>query len=80
VDIYRVFGLPQVIANLALGFGVIGAAALVGRWSPGTRGSAFVRWIDDDMHRRKKTWRDGRRTGRKCARSSKAKSPRSATC
>ena len=49
VDIYRTFGLPWVIANLAFGFGVIGSGALVIRWFPWFRRSAFLDRIGDDL-------------------------------
>ena len=49
VDVYRLFGLSWVFANVAFGFGVLGAAALVSRWFPG----AFVSWIGDDITGRK---------------------------
>jgi hypothetical protein len=49
VDVYRSFGLPWVLANVAFGFGVIGAGALVIRWFPSARGSAFLGRIGDDL-------------------------------
>jgi hypothetical protein len=49
VDVYRTFGLPWVLANLAFGFAVIGSGVLVIRWFPRLRGSAFLGRIGDDL-------------------------------
>jgi hypothetical protein len=49
-DVYRAFGWPWALANLAFGFAVLGAAAILGRRVPdGSRGSAFLRWMGDDL-------------------------------
>ena len=49
VDVYRTFGPPWVLANLAFGFAVIGSGVLVIRWFPRLRGSAFLGRIGDDL-------------------------------